>query len=105
MAFPPLTHLQSLVIKLILSGRHEAPEIRDGLRAFGACYSCAAFYELMGRMDDSGLIAGKQCRSVQTGELVMRWDYDVTDRGREMLRHTARFYMTDIDPPTAAEAA
>ena len=105
MTFPPLTHLQSLVIKLILSGRYDAPQIRDGLKAFGASKSCGAFYELMGRMEEAGLIAGSQCRSVRTGELVQRWDYAVTERGRELLRQTARFYMTDLDEPPAKEAA
>lgn len=56
---PDLTHIQFAVIEAVGARERSGEEIRELLRGRGVRQSLAAFYMLMKRMEDAGLIEGR----------------------------------------------
>ena len=54
MSVPKLTHLQFLVIGVLLRGDCSGRVVRSELEAFGIRKSGPAFYQLMARLEDAG---------------------------------------------------
>ena len=56
---PDLTHIQFAVIDALGAREQVGEKVRDALRVRGIKQSLAAFYMLMKRMEDAGLVKGR----------------------------------------------
>ena len=101
----PLTQLQGLVLKLILSGRHTRPEIRRGLLAFRYTKNYGAFHEMLSRMVEMGFVARDDSVDGEGGQLYKRPEYSVTAAGQRALIQMAAFYLSDLVVPESRKAA
>lgn len=92
MQLPTVTHQQFLIIDLLMDDEHSGRFIRDRLLELMIKKSLPAFYQLMGRLEESGLIAGiYKVKNVAGQVLKERW-YSVTDKGSEQWHEIITFY-------------
>ncbi len=89
---PTLTHLQFLVIGLLLESVSSGRSLRARLKENGARKSGPAFYQLMARLEDSGLVEGRYVKQSVSGQTVRERHYDVTTPGRTAWRASQEFY-------------
>lgn len=90
---PEITHLQFLALSLIGSHNHRpGGEICDGLKAYGESRSHPAFYMLMGRMEESGLIDGEYYSHMSGNQFIRERHYSLTKLGKAVYNHVLEFY-------------
>jgi DNA-binding PadR family transcriptional regulator len=89
---PKITHLQAFVIQLIASGDHSGRFIRSRLEEIGEQKSEAAFYQLMARMEQAGLVAGNYLVSVINGQTIKERRYHATIQGMTEFLAAEQFY-------------
>lgn len=89
---PQITHLQAFVIQLVASSEHSGRFIRSRLKEIGETKSEAAFYQLMARMEQAGLISGNYAVSVVNGQTIKERRYHATIQGMTELLAAERFY-------------
>lgn len=91
---PQLTHLQFKVLGLLLE-RHEPSGLwlRDELRSAGVRQSGPAFYQMMARLEDGGLVAGRYRRRSVDGQPIKERIYQVSAAGLAAWRETRDFYL------------
>lgn len=89
---PKLSHLQFLVVGMLCRGPHSGREIRDRLRAFEIRKSGPAFYQLMARLEDAGLVEGSYHQEVIEGQIIRERHYRVTSAGSQAWDASRRFY-------------
>lgn len=86
-----ISHLQFTAISLIGSGRIAGKELRQKLMDKGIDRSYPAFYQLMARLEDAGLVAGVYDQKKVNGKTVRFRKYSVTRHGanayNNMLKH------------------
>ncbi len=89
---PELTHLQFLVLSLLGPREKAGRQVRDALARHGVTKTGPAFYQLMARMEDSGLLSGRyNLRSVD-GQLIKERVYRITAGGIGAANATRKFY-------------
>lgn len=81
-----------MLCRASLSGR----EIRDRLRAFGVRKSGPAFYQLMARLEDGGLVEGEYHQEVIEGQIIRERQYRITPAGSRAWDTSRRFYAEAI---------
>ena len=89
---PDLTNLQFLVLGLLLQSTMAGRDLRARLQSHGARKSGPAFYQLMARMEDAGLVEGHYVQQEADGQLVRERHYRVTPSGRRAWRASHEFY-------------
>jgi DNA-binding PadR family transcriptional regulator len=55
---PGLTHLQFLVLGILLSDQHSGRAIRESIGKYGIRRSAPAFYQMMARLERDGMVEG-----------------------------------------------
>lgn len=88
---PPLTHLQYAVLSSLddnITGR----ELRENLRSLGIKKSGPAFYQLMARLEDVGVVKGSYQVKIVEGQPIKERRYKITGSGRRSLAHVQEFY-------------
>lgn len=90
---PTVPHLQILILDILFSTEQvSGEEIRNELDAYGEKREGPAFYQLMARMEKSGLIQG-QYKAFKWNKRVYREAfYSITDDGRKAYQTTWKFY-------------
>ncbi len=90
---PSLTHLQFLVIGLLLEAPSAGRDLRSRLQEHGARKSGPAFYQLMSRLEDAELVDGSYEQRVADGQKVRERHYRVTATGKTAWRASQEFYI------------
>jgi DNA-binding PadR family transcriptional regulator len=93
---PRLSHLQFLVAGALLRGKVAGREIRRTLADFSVRKSGPAFYQLMARMEDAGLIEGSYHQEVVEGQIIRERHYRLTADGAAAWDGSRDFYKAAI---------
>ena len=93
---PRLSHLQFLVVG-ILKGQHVPGRlIRARLLAFDVKKTGPAFYQLMSRLEDSGLVEGSYQQEIVQGQIIRERHYRLTGDGSRAWDQSRDFYLGAI---------
>ena len=92
----PLPHLQFAVLGILGSDRSPGQAIRESLLEFGVGKSGPAFYRLMGRMEQEGLVEGTYEQEVVDGQIYRQRVYRATVTGVEAWKRSRRFQLAII---------
>lgn len=93
MVLPELTHLQFFAVGLVRERERRGAEIREELeRQLGVKTTLAAFYQLMRRLEQSGLVKGRYDVQVIGGQVVKERIYQATFKGVRSVRAVREFY-------------
>ena len=104
MTVPRLSHLQFLVIGIARGRTMAGREIRAELKGtFGIRKTGPAFYQLMARLEDAGLVEGSYHQDVVEGQLIRERHYTVTAEGSRAWRASRDFYVKAIEGFEGAE--
>jgi len=89
---PPVTHLQFLILDALGEGEVAGAEVRRTLGEHGVGRTLPAFYELMGRLEKAGLVAGHYAPKSVNGQKVRERRYALTAAGSDAYEATCSFY-------------
>lgn len=103
MNVPRLTHLQFLVVGIVRSRELAGREIREQLREYGVRKAGPAFYQLMSRLEDSGLVQGSYHQQIVEGQIIRERHYTITADGLDAWSKTRDFYSKAIADFDGAE--
>ena len=92
MSLPDITHLQFLVLQILLDGERSGREVRQKLAENGVRKSGPAFYQLMARMEDAGYAKGRYDEQVIDGQMIRERRYEITGPGIRVHADTLHFY-------------
>jgi DNA-binding PadR family transcriptional regulator len=93
MAVPDTTSLQFLVMGTLLHGEESGQSVREELVKHGVRKSGPAFYQLMARMEDDGLVRGRYESYVINGQPIKERRYKLTAHGQRAWEKARDFYM------------
>jgi DNA-binding PadR family transcriptional regulator len=93
---PPLSHLQFLVAGILRGGSVPGRVVRTRLRDFGVRKSGPAFYQLMARLEDSGLVEGTYHQEIVEGQIIRERHYTLTADGSRAWLAGRDFYLGAI---------
>ena len=93
---PELSHLQFLVLGILLASERSGLEVRDRLAEFGVKKSGPAFYQLMARLEDAELVDGRYHQQVIDGQIIRERIYRIRSRGQRAWRTSRDFQLTVI---------
>ena len=96
MQLPRLSHLQFLVLGQILGAPTSGIEIRKRLAEFGAKKSGPAFYQLMARLEDGGLVEGWYEQQIIDAQIIRERHYKITRSGSQGWQGSRDFYQKSI---------
>jgi len=96
MSLPPLTHLQFLVLGILRDGTQLGSVIRDELATHGVRKSGPAFYQLMARLEDGGMVSGRYESKEIEGQRVRLRAYRLTADGQRAWDASRDFYLSTI---------
>ena len=92
MRLPELSHLQLLVFESLGTKKHSGRELRQSLARSGIKKSGPAFYQVMARLEEAGLVEGEYSQKVIEGQIIKERWYRVTGEGARAARRTLEFY-------------
>jgi DNA-binding PadR family transcriptional regulator len=93
-ALPAITHLQVLVLEAVKDGDAIGRDLRDRLAGHGVRSSAPAFYQMMGRLEQAGLVEGWYEQRLVAGQNIKERRYRITRGGRRALDETRSFYLS-----------
>jgi DNA-binding PadR family transcriptional regulator len=100
---PEITHLQFLVLGMLRGGARAGRVVRRTLKRHGIDRSGPAFYQMMARLEDAGLVAGEYDQKIVDGQIIKERRYSLTARGETAWTATRAFYSDAIDAYGAAK--
>lgn len=92
----PLPHLQFAVLGVLGGGDLSGREIRQQLNNLGVDKSGPAFYRLMSRLEESGLVEGWYQQVVVSGQILRERRYRATAEGCASRDETADWHRSVI---------
>lgn len=106
---PDITHLQFLVLGTLRARERPGRFVRRALARHGIARTGPAFYQMMARLEDAGLVAGEYDKKVVDGQIIKERRYTLTPAGDAAWTSTRAFYSDVIDAygsrkPRAAHA-
>lgn len=102
---PGVTHLQFAVLSQLLSAEQPGRLVRKALSRIGERRSAPAFYQMMARLEEAGLVAGRYDQRVLDGQLIKERHYRITAAGQRAWERTRDFYEAQIALRRAAADA
>jgi DNA-binding PadR family transcriptional regulator len=99
---PDITHLQFLVLDALSGDDHAGRTLRERLAAYSVRNSGPAFYQMMSRFEQAGLVEGWYEQTVVEGQNLKERRYRLTREGKRALDETRSFY---LNRAAAARAA
>ena len=93
---PRLSHLQFLVVGILRGQSVPGREIRERLKAFGIRKGGPAFYQLMSRLEDAGLVDGSYHQEIVDGQIIRERHYTLTADGSRSWEGSRDFYLDAI---------
>jgi hypothetical protein len=91
---PDATHLQFLVLSVLRGGEQPGRLIRGALADHGARRTAAAFYQLMARLEQDGLVAGAYAPVIVGDQSVTERRYRIKPAGLKVWESARAFYAT-----------
>lgn len=95
-SLPGVTHLQFAVLSQLLRGEQPGRLVRRALSRLGERRSAPAFYQMMARLEEAGLVSGRYDQRVLDGQLIKERHYRVTAAGQRAWERTRDFYEAQI---------
>ena len=92
MKIPELSHLQILVLESLGTKKRSGRELRQLLAQSGTKKSGPAFYQLMARLEEAGLVEGEYSQKIVEKQVIKERWYRVTGEGARAARRTLEFY-------------
>jgi len=93
MPLPELTHLQFLVLTILMDGERSGREVREKLAEAGERKSGPAFYQFMARLEDAGFVEGWYDQKVVDGQSIKERRYRITGQGIRAWEDVRDFYL------------
>ena len=94
---PEITHLQFLVLGMLRGAERQGRFLRRALARHGVRRSGPAFYQMMARLEDAGLVDGEYQQKIVDGQIIKERRYGLTSRGEAAWSATRAFYSEAID--------
>jgi DNA-binding PadR family transcriptional regulator len=94
---PEITHLQFLVLGMLRGGERRGRHVRRALSGRGIERSGPAFYQMMARLEDAGLLTGEYDQKIVAGQIIKERRYALTPRGDAAWTATRAFYSDAIE--------
>jgi DNA-binding PadR family transcriptional regulator len=91
-ALPSITHLQFAVLGQLLREEKPGRQLRRGLARLGERRSAPAFYQMMARLEEAELVAGRYDQRLLAGQLIKERRYRITAAGLRAWERTRAFY-------------
>jgi DNA-binding PadR family transcriptional regulator len=95
-SIPEITHLQFLVLGILRGGERSGRVIRRALSRHGVSRTGPAFYQMMARLEDAGLVAGDYDQKIVGGQIIKERRYALTPGGEAAWGATRAFYHDTI---------
>jgi DNA-binding PadR family transcriptional regulator len=89
---PDLTHLQFLVLGVLLTGEQSGRTIRRAIDEYGIHRTAPAFYQMMARLERDGIVEGWYEQVKVGDQAVTERRYRATAAGSRMWTQTRAFY-------------
>jgi DNA-binding PadR family transcriptional regulator len=89
---PALTHLQFLVLGVLLSGQQSGRAIRQTIEQYGIRRSAPAFYQMMARLERDAMVDGWYEQVKIGDQAVTERRYRTTAAGSKMWERAYAFY-------------
>ena len=89
---PSLTHLQFLVLSRLRGGSATGRELRARLEEYSVRKSGPAFYQLMARMEDAGVVKGWYEQQIVDSQIIRERHYEISAQGHSAWEKTSEFY-------------
>ena len=96
MTLPKITHLQFSVLTYLHDAEHPGRDLRQRLAELGMRRSGPAFYQLMSRLEDAGLVSGSYDQKIVDGQIIKERFYSITQEGLTAWQATRDFYVETI---------
>ncbi len=93
---PDITHLQFVVLGLLRQAPRLGREVRAELARSGVRSSGPAFYQMMARLEDAGLVGGQYDQKIVSGQIIKERRYEITAPGTAAWTLTRDFYLKQI---------
>ena len=93
---PEITHLQFLVLGLLRQSGRLGRDLRRELARQGIKRTSPAFYQMMARLEDGGLVSGEYDQKVVAGQMIKERRYVATAAGASAWNSTRDFYLKHI---------
>jgi DNA-binding PadR family transcriptional regulator len=94
---PEITHLQFLVLGMLRAGERPGRLLRRALARHGIARTGPAFYQMMARLEDAGLVGGEYDQKIVGGQIIKERRYTLTPRGDAAWTSTRAFYNEAIE--------
>jgi len=94
---PEITHLQFLVLGMLRGGERRGRHVRRALARRGVERTGPAFYQMMARLEDAGLVIGEYEQKIVDGQIIKERRYALTPRGDAAWTSTRAFYSDAIE--------
>lgn len=94
---PEITHLQFLVLGLLRAGERPGRVVRRSLARHGITRTGPAFYQMMARLEDAGLVTGEYDQKIVDRQIIKERRYGLTPRGDAAWTATRAFYSDAIE--------
>jgi hypothetical protein len=89
---PPITHLQFLVLGVLLAGEQPGRTIREAIARYGVRRTGPAFYQMMARLERESLVEGWYEQIVVGDQAVTERRYRIRSVGIRVWTYTRSFY-------------
>jgi DNA-binding PadR family transcriptional regulator len=98
---PEITHLQFLVLGMLLGEPRAGRDIRRQLSRHGIKRTAPAFYQMMARLEDASMVEGWYDQRVVDGQLIKERHYRLRPPGLRAWNATRDFYLANLAGLTA----
>jgi len=88
-----ITHLQFLVLAALRREPRFGRHVRRELSVRGVRRTAPAFYQMMARLEDAGLVLGEYDQKIVQGQIIKERRYTLTVAGEEAWKATRDFYV------------
>lgn len=93
MQVPAITHQQTLVLSILSDGERWGRDVRQEMSSHNVTSSGAAFYQMMARMEEAGMIRGAYETKVVDGQTIKQRKYHIRPKGQRALAGAVEFYV------------
>lgn len=90
---PLITHLQFLVLEALSVDEQAGRQLRSLLSSVGVRNSGPAFYQMMARLEEAGLVEGWYEQTIIAGQNLKERRYRLTRAGLRAVSDTRAFYL------------
>ena len=92
MPLPGITHLQYLVLALLLDGEQSGKALREKMAEHGVKKGGPAFYQMMARLEDGRYVHGWYDQKVIDGQIIKERRYRIMANGVKACEQVQEFY-------------